>query len=93
MLPPITLNEHAPNLSDILITPLEVTSTLQQLNTGKASGPDNINNIVLKELSNELAHPLASLFNYSLRTGKFPKEWKTANVCAIHKKERPTGCL
>lgn len=88
-LPATTIGTHAPTLADLVISPDEVTSTLCKLKTGKASGPDNINNRVLKELSVELATPLSSLFNYSWIIGKVPDQWKLANVCAIHKKNDP----
>ena len=56
---------------------------------GKASGPDLVNGIVLKEISSELSTPLATLFNFSLRIGKVPRQWKLAHVCAIFKKNDP----
>ena len=88
-LPDIHLVDEQPRLSSIVITELDVSSVLQSLSTGKASGPDQINNRVLKELAFQLASPLCSLFKYSLQIGKVPKHWKLANVCAIHKKNDP----
>ncbi|XP_053383663.1 uncharacterized protein LOC123535923 [Mercenaria mercenaria] len=85
----IHTNQTAPLLDSISITQEEVAITLQSLTLGKAAGPDNINNRVLKELSQELAKPLCDLFNYSLSIGKVPTEWKLANVCAIFKKNDP----
>lgn len=37
-------------LGSILTSPIEVESILQTLALGKASGPDTINNMILKEL-------------------------------------------
>ena len=54
---------------------------------GKSSGPDEINNRILKELSSELASPLCSLFNSSLSTGSFSSTGKEANVTPIFKKD------
>ena len=48
-----------------------------------------MNSYVLKEIVTEIALPLRYLFNYSLRSGKVPRIWKIANVCAIHKKSDP----
>lgn len=52
-------------------------------------GPDEINNRILKELSNELGAPLSALFNHSFSMGKVPTRWKMSNVCAIFKNSDP----
>ncbi|XP_053383630.1 uncharacterized protein LOC128549901 [Mercenaria mercenaria] len=88
-LPPLHVNPDENVLTNIQIAEDEVEITLKSLNTGKASGPDNINSRILKELSHEIASPLCSLFNRSLHIGKVPSLWKLANVCAIHKKNDP----
>ena len=48
-----------------------------------------VNSYVLKEIASEISQPLRDLFNYLLRSGKVPKQWKIAHVCAIHKKSDP----
>ena len=53
-----------------------VQSTLKSLVTGKACGPDQINNRILKELSIELAPVLTDLFNTSLLHCTVPDIWK-----------------
>ena len=70
-------------------TPTEVESVLKSLKTGKAAGPDAINNRLLIELAQPLASPLCDLFNFSLLSGKVPDIWKIANVTPIHKKNDP----
>ena len=45
---------------------------LKSLQLGKATGPDAINNRVLKELAKPLSFPLSDLFNFSLTSGKVP---------------------
>ena len=49
---------------------------LKSLQLGKASGPDAINNRVLKELAKPLSFPLSDLFNFSLISDKVPLIWK-----------------
>ena len=88
-LPNPSITNDSPKLNNINIEIKEVSDVLKTLKTGKATGPDSINNIVLKELANELALPLCNLFNHSLRLSKVPRNWKLANVCAIHKKKDP----
>ncbi|MEW8547708.1 MAG: reverse transcriptase family protein, partial [Candidatus Thiodiazotropha sp.] len=73
-------------LSTIVLSPLEVESVLKTLNVGKASGPNGLNNRILKELSSELSIPFCSFFNQSLRVGTLPVFYKEANVCPIPKK-------
>ena len=73
-------------LNSVQFTPYEVETVLKSLKTGKASGPDSINNRILKELSQPLSHPLCVLFNFSIVTGKVPDIWKQANITPIFKK-------
>ena len=74
----------------ITATPYDVESTLKTLQTGKAAGPDAINNRILKELADPLSLPLSGIFNYSLSAGKLPSVWKLANVTSIHTKDDPS---
>ena len=59
---------------------------LKNLETKKASGPDKISNIVLKECSKELAPILSQLFQMSLNNGILPENWRNANISPIFKK-------
>jgi len=90
IIPNMHLHSNKPQLEKIVITQQEVIDTLKSLKLGKAAGPDMINNRILKELSQQLAHPLSHLFNKSIETGKVLSQWKLANVCAIFKKNDPT---
>ena len=58
---------------------------LKTLPVAKASGPDDLSNRVLRELSKELSVPYCSLFNQSLRMGIVPSSYKEANVCPVPK--------
>ena len=55
------------------------------MNPHKSSGSDWVNPVVLKELADTLAVPLATLFNVSLRYGVLPMAWKTAVVFPMYK--------
>ncbi|MES9991692.1 MAG: reverse transcriptase domain-containing protein, partial [Candidatus Thiodiazotropha sp.] len=79
---PITV---ASELSNIVLSPIEVESILKTLTIGKASGPNALNNRVLREIASELSSPFCSLFNQSLRTGIVPISYKEANVCPVPK--------
>ena len=65
----------------------EVRLVLKSLPVGKASGPDDINNRVLKELADQLATPFCSIFNQSIHDGRVPEIWKKAHVSPIPKTE------
>ena len=70
-LPPLNqIPQH--KLESISISPYEVEDILKTLKTGKAAGPDSIDNRLLKELSGPLSIPLTDLFNFSLTSGKVP---------------------
>ena len=61
------------NLNSISTSPSEVASTLKSLQLGKATGPDAINNGILKELATPLSFPLSDLFKFSLALAKYLK--------------------
>ena len=82
-LPDIPRHNGESKLSTIALTPLEVASVLKTLVVGKASGPNGVNNRILKELSREISQPLCSLFNYSLQKCTVPNSWKESNVCPV----------
>ena len=69
----------------------DVQKYLSQINTKKASGPDGVNPLLLKEGANQLAIVLCRLFNMSLNTGEFPRAWKLANVIPLYKKNERTS--
>jgi len=84
--PPAFSERTTKKLPQIRIFPKCVRRTLQSLDTSKASGPDGIPAIVLKQCARVLATPLAKLFNLSLKQGYFPEKWKEARVQPAFKK-------
>ena len=74
------------HLSEITLSFNEVRDCLFILDPSKATGPDGISAHILIECSEQVAPSLCSLFNHSLRTGRFPSEWKSADVIPVHKK-------
>ena len=70
--------------------PTEVKDILNTLKLGKASGPDNVNNRILKEAAVPLSDPLCDLFNYSMSKRVCPNIWKEANVSPLYKKDDPS---
>ena len=86
VLPELPLSVTYTQLSQIVLTPLEVESVLKTLTIGKASGPNELSNCILRELSCELSSPFCSLFNHALRMGIVPSSYKEANVSPVPKK-------
>ena len=73
------------SLNSIILTTDDVKIVLKSLPLSKASGPDGVNNRVLKELADVLSLPLCDLFNQSLSIGEFPEQWKRSHVTPIPK--------
>ena len=73
-----------PKTSDMEISDIEL-SVEEVLNC--LSSPDGIPARILKECGKEIAPSLCALFNHSLRTGRFPAEWKNSDVTPLHKKD------
>ena len=63
----------------------EVSDILSSLNIKKATGPDEIPNIFLKNCSETFCVSLSLLFRKILKKGVFPTQWKTSIVCPIYK--------
>ena len=73
-------------LENCTITIQDMVSALNNLNSNKSPGPDNIHPKFLKSSSKSLAKPLTLLFNKTLSEGCIPDEWKLAEVRPIYKK-------
>jgi len=60
------------NINQINLSVEEVKNTLTKLSTAKATGPDQIHNIIFKNSAGIISEPLTFLFNRSLNEGIFP---------------------
>ena len=80
-------------LHNISVTPKMVKKVLMNLDLSKASGPDCIPVVVLKNCEPELSYILAELFNKCLKESCFPNCWKVSLVVTIFKNfgERSTA--
>ena len=74
-----------PSIPSITVTLTCVTNLLQNLNSHKAYGSDQISIRFLKETSTQIAPVLLLIFKVSLQQGKVPKEWKHAYVTPVFK--------
>ena len=80
-------------LHNISITPKMVKKVITNLDSSKASGPDCIPVVVLKNCEPELSYILAKLFNKCLKESCFPDCWKVLSVFPVFKNigERSTA--
>nr|XP_027227562.1 uncharacterized protein LOC113819537 [Penaeus vannamei] len=76
---------------NVSISVQEVRKELKSLDVTKAVGPDRISPHTLVNCADQLATPLAALFQACMAQKIWPKIWKTANVVAIHKKMSKTS--
>ena len=73
---------------DILeISPQSVKDVFDGLDVNKSCGPDHMSPRLLKEGSQILAEPYSLIFTSSLRSEKFPTQWKDSNITALYKKD------
>ena len=80
-------------LHHISVTPKMVKKVIMNLDLPKASHPDCISVVVLKNCEPELSYILAELFNKHLKESCFPDCWKISSVVSLFKNvgERSTS--
>ena len=74
-------------LHNISVTPKMVKKVIMNLDLSKASGPDCIPVVVLKNCDPELSYMLVELFNNCLKESCFPDCWKVSSVVPVFKND------
>ena len=72
--------QSMPSNEFLEISEEQVINSFKKINIRKASGPDGLTGIVLKECRLQLAGIFRKLFQTSLETHVIPQLWKTSNV-------------
>ena len=72
-------------LLNSFVTPKMVKKVIMNLDLSKASGPDCIPVVVLKNCEPELSYILAELFSKCLKKSCFPDCWKVSLVAPVFK--------
>ena len=83
---PTILPSQFPTMQNIEISVNGVEKLLKKIEPGKATGPDNIQAILLKETAPEISPILTHIFNQSLQSGVLPSDWKEAHIVPVFKK-------
>ena len=71
------------------ITPEEVLSIFENVNTKKACGPDGLEGRVLKSCAKQLVEPFLDIFSTSLNNHVIPSAWKSSNIIPVPKIVKP----
>ena len=74
-------------LSDVSVSDSIIYNILTSLNTDKATGPEGIGNIILKNCAQSMCVPINIIASKSFESGIFPNTWKSANVVPEYKKK------
>ena len=64
----------------------DILQIIKNLDSNKAPGHDMISICMLKLCGDSICKHLELIFKTCLQNGRFPMEWKKANVVPIHKK-------
>ena len=101
-IPPLKLDNQSylkkitRNPKSLYLTPTmrhEIIKIIDKLPNKSSSGHDNINNILLKNIKNQIAAPLERVFNMSLEQGIFPDLMKKAEVIPLYKGKERDLCM
>ena len=90
---PVLPSKTTLKLYNIFVTHKKVRKVITNLDLSKASGPDCIPVVVLKNCEPELSYIPAELFNKCLKESCFPDCWKVSSVVPVFKNvgERSTA--
>ena len=72
-------------LSTVALSVEAIGKIIQNLDSNKAHGHDNISIHMLKICGDSIYEPLETIFGQAL-TRVFPSEWKKRNIVPVHKK-------
>ena len=85
---PVILYDGDEPLETVTVTVTDVLSVLEHLDPYKSPGPDGFLPKVMRSVAAGLAPLLCRVFSASLERGEVPLDWRSADVCPMHKKGR-----
>ena len=84
---PLNFLEKKQTISTITSSCDNIATLIKNLDPNKAHDHDTISICMLKLCGKSICKPLDLIFQSCMKQGKFPTEWKKANVAPVHKKE------
>ena len=84
---PATLSKKTrDSLMTIDFSNKDILKIIRNIDPNKAHGHDMISIRMVKICDDSICKPLKLIFQSCLESGKFPSEWKKANLVPIHKR-------
>ena len=83
---PLNFLEKKQTISTITSSCDNIATLIKNLDPNKAHDHDMISICMLKLCGKSICKPLDLIFQSCMKQGKFPTEWKKANVAPVHKK-------
>ena len=68
-----------------IITEISVLKAIKALKPKRSFGPDKVSSFFIRIAAPVIAKSLSNIYNTSIRSGVFPKDWKIAKVAPIFK--------
>ena len=81
------------SLLDLTITEQQIIDAISEMPNNTSSGPDSWPSELLKMCKDQLCHPLAKIFNKSMKEGVLPEDFLKANITPIFKKGSRTKAI
>ena len=81
-----TIKKTNNSLYSVRFSTEDILQIINNLDSNKAHGHDEISMRMLKMCGSSVCRPLQIIYKSCLDRGKFPQEWKKANVAPVHKK-------
>ena len=87
------ITRNSKSLYLIPTTRHKIVRIIDKLPNKNSSDHDNINNILLKNIKNQIVAPLERVFNMSLEQGIFPDQMQSAEVILLYKGKERDLCI
>ena len=71
----------------------DIYKTITKLKPSRARGDNELTNEFLKEIPQYSTLAIMHLFNWMVRTSKFPSEFKVCRILLLKKKDKPSSAL
>ena len=82
-------SSDSPTLSEISCSEEEVLNLICSLPRKTASGIEGISSPMLRGSAGAISSTLTHLFNFSLSSGRVPREWKVSKIVPVFKNGNP----